>query len=95
MCGRKRRLLQGAIFIALLGSMGGCSFMDEPPEIGQCLPYPELKRRCDEAFTNCLDSPIQSIPGDKRGHSQCYPCRDLCMRGNGVWPDLALNKPCR
>jgi hypothetical protein len=80
---------------AIVGLVIGCSTLEDSPGIGQCLPYPEVKKRCDEAFTNRLDSKIQSIPGDKRGHSQCYPCRDLCMRGNGVWPDSALNKPCR
>ena len=80
---------------AALGLASGCTSLGDPPEIGQCLPYPEVKKQCDEAFTKCLDSKIQSIPGDKTGHSQCYPCRDLCLRSNGVWPGSALNKPCR
>lgn len=92
---RRWHLLLRVLLVGLLGATSGCSFIEDPPEIGQCLPFPELKKRCDQAFTDCLGSPIQSIPGDKRGHSQCFPCRDLCKRSNGVWPDSALNKPCR
>jgi hypothetical protein len=75
----------------------GCTSLEDPPEGGQCppLPYPEKKKRCDAAFMDCLDSPIQSIPSKRFGHSQCHPCWDLCMQSNGLWPEKALGKPCR
>jgi hypothetical protein len=94
-CEKKQRVYLFVRCIALLELIGGCSLTDDPLDGGQCLSYPEKKKRCDDAFTDCLDSWIQSIPGDKKGHSQCHPCRDLCMQNNGVWPGSALNKPCR
>lgn len=54
----------------------------------------ELKKRCDEEFTHCLGTPVQSIRGPKFDHSQCVACRDLCMQNAGVWPAQANDKPC-
>jgi hypothetical protein len=62
----------------------------------ECLPYAEVRKRCNEAFNDCLDSPIQSIPSETRGHSLCHVCQDVCMQKNGVWPDRLLDgRPCR
>jgi hypothetical protein len=49
---------------------------------------------CDELFTVCLGTRIQSIPGPKHGHGQCHACRDVC-RQYGTWPEVANGKPCR
>lgn len=82
----------------------GCTELGELPERGgagnaiQCvpeLPYQEKKKRCDEQFKLCLDSHIQSIWSDRFGHSQCWPCKDVCMQSNGKWPDTFDGKPCR
>ena len=84
--------------LTVLGIAAGCTSMDDPPEGGQCpvpLSYPEKKNRCDAAFTHCLGTWIQGVRSKKYGHSQCHPCRDLCMRNNGVWPDEAFGGPCR
>lgn len=89
-----------ATHLALLAS--GCTESGEPPEsrgdVVQCvpeLPYHEKKRRCDEQFSICLDSHIQSIPSGRFGHSQCWSCKDVCMQSNGNWPDSFDGKPCR
>lgn len=91
----------GATLVMLTTS---CTEPGDPPgsggggNAGQCVPelsYREKKRRCDEQFSNCLDSHIQSIWSDRFGHSQCWPCKDVCMQSNGVWPDTFDGRPCR
>lgn len=78
-----------------------CTEGDEPLEragknVEQCLPYEEVRKRCNQAFSNCLDSPIQSIPSETSGHSLCHVCQDVCMQKNGIWPDrLRDGRPCR
>ena len=93
-CSRSWRM--GLTVVALTA---GCTSMDEdPPGGGQCpvpLSYPEKKKRCYAAYALCLDSPIQSIRSKRYGHSQCEPCRDLCMRNNGVWPDAFEGVRCQ
>jgi hypothetical protein len=54
----------------------------------------EIKRNCNEEFTQCLETPVQSIRGPKFDHSQCVGCRDLCMQRKGIWPSEANGKPC-
>lgn len=62
----------------------------------ECLPYEEVRKRCNQAFTDCLDSRIQSIRSDTSGHSLCHVCQDVCMQNNAVWPDrLWDGRPCR
>lgn len=38
---------------------------------------------CNDHFTNCLDSGIQSQLGPLHGSSACYTCRDECERNGG------------
>jgi hypothetical protein len=83
--------------VATLGFGAGCTSMDDPPGGEQCVPllsYSEVKKRCGAAFNDCLASGIQSIRSLRYGHSQCIPCRDLCMQNNGVWPDAFEGVPC-
>lgn len=87
--------LQFVVRIVLLSVTVGCSSLDDPPGGGQCLPHSEEQAQCDQAFTKCLGSKIQSIPSGTSGHSQCHTCRDLCMQNGGIWPDKALGRPCR
>lgn len=62
----------------------------------ECLSPQEVKKRCNKEFNTCLESPIQSIPSETSGHSLCWPCKDVCMQNNGVWPDrLWDGRPCR
>jgi hypothetical protein len=62
----------------------------------ECLPYEEVRKRCTQAFNDCLDSRIQSIRSETSGHSLCHVCQDVCMQSNGVWPDrLWDGRPCR
>jgi hypothetical protein len=89
---------QGPHLLAKLitwGLVAGCSSLDDPPEGGQCLPFAEAQKKCDEAFTACLGTRIQSIRGGTAGHSQCHTCRDLCMQNGGSWPDQAMGRRCR
>jgi hypothetical protein len=78
-----------------------CTEEKESPEEArasaeQCLPYEEVKNRCNRALNDCLDSPIQSIGSWTSGHSLCLICKDVCMQKNGVWPDkLWDGRPCR
>ena len=98
-----RRLLRWAPILVLMAA--GCTELGELPERGggtgnaiQCvpeLPYHEKKKRCDNQFKLCLDSHIQRIWSDRFGHSQCWPCKDVCMQSNGNWPDTFDGKPCR
>lgn len=44
---------------------------------------------CDDHFTNCLSSSIQSQAGPLFGSSACVTCRNQCVQNGGVWPDLA------
>ncbi len=84
--------------VATLGFGTGCTSMDDPPGGEQCVPllsYSEVKKRCDAAFNDCLDSPIQSIHSKTRGHSQCHPCQDVCIQNKGIWPDAVDGVPCR
>lgn len=86
--------------LVVLGLAAGCTSMDDdlPAGGGQCpvsLSYPEKKKRCNAAYTLCLDSPIQSIRSKRYGHSQCEPCRDLCMQNNGAWPAAFEGVPCQ
>ena len=81
-----------------LGVGTSCTSMDDdPPGSAQCVPlsFAEVKKRCDAAFVDCLGSAIQSIKSKTRGHSQCHPCRDVCMQNNGIWPDAIDGVPCR
>lgn len=92
-----------AIPIVMLSA--GCTESGEPPGsggggvAGQCpapRSYKEIKERCNEAFTKCLESRIQSIRSETMGHSLCHICRDECMQNQGEWPDfLADGRPCR
>jgi hypothetical protein len=78
-----------------------CTEGNEPREgvggnVEQCLPYEEVRHRCNEAFNECLNSPIQSIRSGTSGHSLCHACQDVCMQKNGTWPDrLRDGRPCR
>jgi hypothetical protein len=56
-------------------------------QVKDCLSPKEVKKRCNKEFNACLNSPIQNIPSDTSGHSLCWPCKDVCMQNNGVWPD--------
>lgn len=87
----------------LLALAIACSAFDPPDEggragTGQCpapLSYEEVKERCNEAFTECLETHVQSKPGGLWGHSRCIDCRDECMRQKGIWPQrLLTGKPC-
>lgn len=82
--------------VMALGVGASCTSMDDPPGDVQCVPlsYAEVKKRCDAAFTDCLGSRIQSIRSLRYGHSQCIPCRDLCVQNSGVWPDAFEGVPC-
>jgi hypothetical protein len=93
--GPYRRGLQVLAKLIIWGAVAGCSSLDDPPEGGQCLPYPQLKKRCDMAFSQCLDSSIQGIWSETYGHSMCHVCKDVCMRQNGVWPDAVDDRPCK
>lgn len=93
-----------SVMFVLAALLTGCTELGEPPGSGdsgnlvQCvpeLPYHEKKRRCDEQFKLCLDSPIQSIRSGRFGHSQCWPCKDVCMQSNGVWPETFNGNPCQ
>ncbi len=83
------------VALVIWGAVTGCSSLDDPPRGGQCLPYPELKKRCDEAFSKCLDGSIQDIWSGTYGHSMCHVCKDVCMRQYGVWPDEVDDRPCK
>jgi hypothetical protein len=78
----------------------GCSELGELPGQGtaeQCAPpltHQEIKKRCQAAFSACLDTPIQSIWSDTFGHSMCDVCRDVCTRSNGTWPLSVDGRPC-
>jgi hypothetical protein len=87
--------LQFFVRITMLSVIMGCSSHDDPPGGGQCLPYPQVKKRCDAAFKDCLDSPIQDIRSETFGHSMCSVCKDVCMRMNGVWPGEVDGRPCK
>jgi hypothetical protein len=64
--------------------------------VEECLPYEEVRKRCTQAFAECLDSPIQSVRSGTSGHSLCHVCQDVCMQENGVWPArLRDGRPCR
>jgi hypothetical protein len=91
----KRWGLQNLAKLIIWSTVAGCSSLDDPPGGGQCLPYPQLTRRCNEAFNKCLDSAIQSIWSETYGHSMCHVCKDVCMRQNGVWPDEVDDRPCK
>jgi hypothetical protein len=83
----------------------GCTEPGDPPGsggsgvAGQCpapLSYKQIKEQCNEAFTKCLGSRIQSIRSETMGHSLCHICRDECMQNQGEWPDfLDDGRPCR
>ncbi|MBZ4417006.1 hypothetical protein [Myxococcus sp. RHSTA-1-4] len=91
-CGARRWFL---VRLAMLGVIVGCSSLDDPPGDAQCLPYPQVKKRCDVAFKACLNSPIQDIRSETFGHSMCSVCKDVCTRMNGVWPDEVDGRPCK
>jgi hypothetical protein len=59
------------------------------------LIYKEMKDICHKAFTECLETPIQSIWGEKFNHSQCINCRNVCMQERGIWPTQADGLPCQ
>ena len=92
------------VVTALVLLTTGCTESGEPPgrggegSAGQCpapLSYKEIKERCKEGFTKCLDSRIQSIPSGTAGHSMCHVCRDECMQNQGEWPAfLDDGRPC-
>ena len=44
---------------------------------------------CDDHFTNCLDSSIQSQSGPVYGSSACFTCRNVCESNDGFWPEIA------
>ena len=86
---------------ALVGAAGwglasGCTFLEDPPD-GICeVPTKTKRERCNEEFTACLGTRIQSIPSGTWGQSMCHVCQDFCMRNNGVWPDaLPDGRSCR
>jgi hypothetical protein len=65
-------------------------------EVSECLSPQEIRKRCNEEFNMCLNSPIQNVPSGTSGHSLCWPCKDVCMQNNGVWPaELWDGRPCR
>jgi hypothetical protein len=63
----------------------------------QCPPLTsqEVKDLCNKAFTDCLETPIQSIWGEKFNHSQCINCRNVCTQEGGIWPAQADGLPCQ
>lgn len=65
-------------------------------QVGECLSPQEIRKRCNEEFDKCLNSPIQDILSRTSGHSLCWPCKDVCVQNNGVWPvELWDGRPCR
>lgn len=91
------------VFAVML--VAGCTEAGGPPGTGgggtelQCpqpLSYKEIRERCNEAFSKCLESRIQSIPSRTHGHSLCHVCQDVCMQNQGEWPEvLDDGRPCR
>lgn len=62
------------------------------------LPTDEEKERwrtdiCIPRYEKCMNTGGGSIPGRKRGETQCQACYDACMR-HGYWPLRANEKPC-
>ena len=83
----------------LVAMVSGCTDMGEPPGrdgAESCVPltYKEIRQRCYETFTACLDTRIQSIRSGTAKHSMCDVCRDVCMRKNGAWPASVDGRPC-
>jgi hypothetical protein len=78
------------------GLVSGCTSLEDPPD-GICeVPFKTKRERCNDAFTECLGTRIQSMPSGTHGHSMCHVCQDFCMRNNGVWPGaLPDGRPCR
>jgi hypothetical protein len=99
--GKHAPLHSALLTSAILALATGCTEEDEflagaGKNVEACLPYEEVQKRCYQAFAQCLDSPIQSIRSGTSGHSMCHICQDVCMQGNGVWPDrLRDGRPCR
>lgn len=58
------------------------------------MTWQEIKKNCDEGFTRCLDTAVQSQRGPLYKHSQCAACRDVCVQNKGVWPAEANEKAC-
>lgn len=44
---------------------------------------------CNEHFTKCLSSSLQSQTGPLYGHSACFTCRNQCEQTGGDWPDIS------
>ena len=44
-------------------------------------------------YAKCVRAGGDSIPGRKKGETQCQACYDACMR-HGFWPWEANDKPC-
>jgi len=44
---------------------------------------------CNDHFTGCLESGLQSIPGPSWNHSACFTCKDECVRNGDYWPEVA------
>ena len=62
------------------------------------LPTEEEKERwrtdiCLPRYEKCMNAGGGSIPGRKKGETQCQACYDACMR-HGYWPLRANEKPC-
>jgi len=62
------------------------------------LPTEEERERwrtdiCLPRYEKCMNAGGGSIPGRKKGETQCQACYDACMR-HGYWPLRANEKPC-
>jgi hypothetical protein len=97
--GKHAPLRSALLAAAILALASGCTEEDwlaGESKVSECLSPQEIRKRCNEEFNTCLNSPIQNIPSGTSGHSLCWPCKDVCMQSNGVWP-VALwdGRPCR
>jgi hypothetical protein len=99
--GQRAHLRHIMLVATALALQTRCTEGNEPPKgaekgVEQCLTYEDVRERCNTAFTECLNSRIQSIRSRSSGHSLCHICQDVCMQENGVWPDkLWDGRPCR
>jgi hypothetical protein len=68
------------VLVALL--VPGCEALEMR---GGGLPPPN--RSCFQHMSNCLDTPLSSVPGSNFGQSVCVDCYDIC-RGSFFqeWP---------
>jgi hypothetical protein len=67
---RRWRLIAAALMGLAIGCASATEDLDADEQCVPVLSYREKKKRCDQQFAICLDSPIQSIRTARFGHNQ-------------------------